>query len=138
MLDIKFIRENKDLVAMAAKKKRINFDVQILLLADDARKEIMARVEEKRAEQNSANQEIVRASGPEKSQILERMRFLKEELSQEEEKLKEVMREWQTLMLAVPNIPDVSVPEGNGEEDNVEIKRWGDIPKFNFDPKDHI
>jgi seryl-tRNA synthetase len=138
MLDIKFIRENKDLVELAAKKKRVNFDVNKLIEVDDRRKSLLAKIEEKRAEQNQASQEIVRASGPEKSQILEKMKFVKEDLSAKEEEMKEVMKEWQTLMLHVPNIPDVSVPEGEDDAGNQEVKKWGELPQFDFEPKSHI
>jgi seryl-tRNA synthetase len=138
MLDIKFIRENKDLIALAAKKKRIDFDVEKLLDVDDRRREALAIVDAKRAEQNAASLEIVKALGPEKANILERMKFLKEELAAEEDKLKEVMKEWQVLMLSVPNVPDVSVPDGESDADNQEIKKWGEATKFDFEPKDHI
>lgn len=138
MLDIKFIRENKDLIAMGAKKKHIDFDVEKLIAIDDERKKIQAVVEEKRAEQNAASKEIVKAAGPEKANILEKMKFLKEEMAQAEEKLKGVMKEWQLLMLAVPNIPDMSVPEGESDADNVEVKKWGEPTKFGFEPKGHI
>ncbi len=138
MLDIKFIRDNKDLVAMAAKKKRIEFDVLKLIEVDDARKALLLRIEEKRSEQNKANYEIIKALGPEKSAILEKMRFLKEELTREEDELKLVMEAWQKLMLTVPNIPDISVPEGESDEDNQEIKKWGDLPNFQFEAKNHI
>ena len=138
MLDIKFIRENKDLVAMAAKKKRIEFDVEKLLEVDEKRRTLLTKIEEKRTEQNAANLEIVNALGPEKSAILERMRFLKDDLSKEEEELKGLMQEWQVLMLNVPNIPDISVPEGESDEENQEIKKWGDLPRFDFEAKSHI
>ncbi|MDB5266205.1 MAG: serS [Parcubacteria group bacterium] len=138
MLDIKFIRENKDLVALAAKKKKIDFDVDKLLSVDDERRAVMLRVEEKRAEQNAASNEIVRANGPEKANILEKMKFLKEELSGEEEKLKTIMHEWQNLMIQVPNVPDISVPDGDSDADNQEIKKWGDLPKFDFEAKSHV
>ncbi|MDB5254293.1 MAG: serS [Parcubacteria group bacterium] len=138
MLDIKFIRENKDLVALAAKKKKIEFDVEKLIAVDEDRRAVLARVEEKRSEQNAASQEIVRADGPEKANILEKMKFLKEELSSEEEKLKGIMQEWQSLMVQVPNIPDISVPDGESDVDNAEIKKWGELPKFDFEPKSHV
>lgn len=138
MLDIKFIRENKDLVAIAAKKKRVEFDVDKLLSVDDRRRELLARIEEKRAEQNKASTEMVRAEGPEKSNLLERMRFLKEDMGKEEEEMREVMKEWQMLMLSVPNIPDPSVPDGDSDADNQEVKKWGELPKFDFEPKSHI
>lgn len=139
MLDIKFIRENKDLVAMGAKKKHIDFDVEALLKIDDRRKELILLVDKKRAEQNEVSQKIVSITDPsEKSQVITEMKALKEELQKEEEELKTVMHDWQVLMVAVPNIPDMSVPEGADDKENKEVKTWGEIPKFDFEPKDHV
>jgi len=138
MLDIKFIRENKELVKEATKKKHIEFDVDKLLEVDDRRKMLLGKVEERRAEQNVANNSIVKASFEERKDILDKMKTLKRELEGDEEKLKEVMREWQSLMLLAPNIPDMSVPEGDSDTKNKEVKKWGKIPKFDFEPKSHI
>lgn len=139
MLDIKFIRENKDLVDLGAKKKHINFDVEALISVDDKRKELIASIEKKRAEQNMVSERMVRTKNEsEKAQMIREMKALKEAMQQEEEDLKKIMHDWQVLMLAVPNIPDVSVPDGADDKDNREIKTWGEIPKFNFTPKDHI
>ena len=138
MLDIKFIRENKKLVQQAAKKKHVEFDVNKLLAIDDRRKTLLGKVEEKRAEQKVSSNAIVKASSEERDGIFGKMKVLKEALEREEEELKQVMLEWQTLMLAVPNVPDVSVPDGDSDVDNKEIKKWGEIPKFDFKPKSHI
>ena len=138
MLDIKFIRENKEAVAKAAQQKHIELDLNRLLEVDDNRRKLLGRVEEKRAEQKVASNNIVKASSEERDAILEKMKTLKVELEREEEELKEVMREWQTLMLTVPNIPDSTVPEGAGEAENVVLKTWGDKPVFDFEPKDHM
>jgi len=138
VLDIKFIRENKDAVKDAARKKHIDFDVDKLLEVDDKRKKLLGEVEVKRADQNATNSSIVKATSEERETILERMRSLKVELERGEEELKSVMKEWQTLMLLVPNIPDISVPEGDSDKDNLEVKKWGTLPKFDFTPKNHI
>lgn len=138
MLDIKFIRENKELIQSAAKKKRIDFDVDKLINVDEKRRKLLGIVDEKRAEQKVASNEIVRSSSEEREAILAKMKTLKEELEQEEEALKEAMKEWQLLMLQVPNVPDMSVPDGNSDADNREEKKWGALPKFSFDPKTHI
>ncbi len=138
MLDIKFIRENKDLIALGAKKKHIEFDVEKLLEVDDRRRELQKTFEDKRSEQNTASGEIVRVSDSKKTNILEKMKFLKQEISDIEEKLKTIMPEWQSLMLQVPNVPDISVPDGDSDIDNMEVKKWGELPKFNFEPKSHI
>lgn len=139
MLDIKFIRENKDLITMAAEKKRIKFDVDALVKADDKRREKLSSVEAKRAEQNAASEKIAKAATPEdRLYMINEMKVVKESLQKEEEELREIMKVWQLLMLQVPNIPDVSVPEGDSDADNREVKVWGTKPKFNFQPKNHI
>lgn len=139
MLDIKFIRENVDLIKIAAQKKRITVDMDALLALDDERRKILASIEAKKAEQNAVSKTIVQTQD-EASRVItiEAMQKVKEELQKEESILKEVMQKWQALMLQVPNIPDMSVPDGNDDGDNVELKTWGDKPRFTFEPKDHI
>jgi seryl-tRNA synthetase len=138
MLDIKFIRQNKDLVAQGAKKKHIDFDVDALLELDDKRKSLLQSVEEKRSRQNSFNEKVANAGASEKEGFLEEAKELKASMQKDEEELKKVTEEWHNLMLRVPNIPDASVPEGKGEEDNVEMKTWGEKPDFSFKPRGHI
>src|SRR3989339_1227548 len=138
MLDIKFIRENKDLVAAGAKKKHIEFNVEELLTADDARRLLQTNIEKMRADQNKASQNVMKVADAERLQLINEMKKLKEELAKDEEKLKDVMKSWQTLMLQVPNIPDMSVPEGVSDADNKEVKVWGKKPNFNFKPKNHV
>ena len=139
MLDIKFIRENKELIQAGAKKKHLKFDVELLIKSDDERKALTLSVDEKRAKQNEASKKLpsMQDAG-EKKKLLDEMKLLKEELQKEEEKMKEVMKNWQMLMLQVPNIPDMSVPEGDDDTANVEVKAWGEKPNFSFRPKDHI
>lgn len=138
MLDIKFIRENKDVIAAGAKKKHIDFDVDYLIKVDDERRAMMATVEEKRARQNEVSTKIPSASAEEKESLLSEMKILKDGLQSEEERLKEIMQKWQTLMVQVPNVPDMSVPEGESDEQNQEIRVWGEKPKMDFQPKSHI
>lgn len=138
MLDIRFIRENADLVKAGAAKKRIEADVDRLVEVDDERKRLTLEVETKKAEQNRRSSEIQRAEGVEKEKLLEAMRQLKAGMAESEEKLKGVMSEWQKLMLTIPNIPDMSVPEGQSDEDNQEVKKWGEPTAFSFKPKSHV
>ncbi len=139
MLDIKFIRENLDLVKEGANKKYINVDIDGLLVVDDERKKLIGSLEAKRAEQNSFTAKIAQEQDPEiKKKMIEQMRTLKDGMQEEEEKLKEVMREWQTLMIQVPNVPDMTVPEGKDDADNQQIRVWGDKSEFPFEPKGHI
>lgn len=139
MLDIKFIRENKELVAAAAKKKRLDFKVTELLDVDDKRKKLMAEADKKRASQNAASEKIAKAEdAAEREKLIGEMKVVKAGLEKDEEALKEVLKEWQTLMLQVPNIPDMSVPDGADDLANKEIKTWGEKTQFAFEPKDHI
>ncbi|MEJ0053110.1 MAG: serine--tRNA ligase [bacterium] len=138
MLDIHFIRENADLIKAGARKKRIAVDIDRLLAVDEERKSIRQRMDEKKAEQNRMSNTIALAQGPERAALIEGMRHVKEGFQELEEKYKTVMEEWQKLMLLVPNIPDMSVPEGESDADNAEVKKWGEIPQFGFEPKGHV
>ncbi|MFA6253872.1 MAG: serine--tRNA ligase [Candidatus Paceibacterota bacterium] len=138
MLDIKFIRENKDLIAEAARKKRLGFKIDELLKADDERVKIVGLVDNLRREQNEASAGISQASGDEKAKLIEKMSSVKTDLQKGEEELKEVMKTWQRLMLEVPNIPDMSVPEGDDDSGNQEVKVWGERRKFDFIPKSQV
>ena len=139
MLDIRFIRENKDIVAAAAKKKHIAFDVDELIALDEKRRALMAASEAKRAEQNAANSSIASAiSADDRARLISSMKTVKTDLEKAETELKEIMKAWQDLMLRVPNIPDMSVPEGDSDADNKEVKVWGEKTAFSFEAKDHI
>jgi seryl-tRNA synthetase len=139
MLDIKFIRENKDLVISGAKKKHIDIDIEKLLVIDDKRKELTSAIDNKKAEQNMMGERIMKETDSvKKGEMIASMKIIKDSAVIQEEELKEVMKEWQTLMLAVPNIPDMSVPEGDSDEDNMEVKTWGEKRVFDFTPKSHI
>ncbi len=138
MLDIKFIRENSDLIRFAVTKKNLSFNVDELISADTKRLEILKIVEDLRAEQNRASDSITKATFEERAGLIDSMRRVKDDLKKKEEELDEVVKSWRVLMLAVPNIPDVSVPEGKDDADNVEVKKWGAVPTFSFTPLDHI
>lgn len=138
MLDIKFIRENLDLVKTGALKKNIKIDLDALVTLDDARRQLVTEMEAKKAKQNTATQEIATADEATRAERIAEMKVLKDEIQKDEEKLKEIMHDWQELMLQVPNIPDMSVPDGKDDSENVEVKTWGDKTKFSFEPKSHV
>ena len=139
MLDIKFIRENADIVKLAAKKKKITIDIDRLIVVDDERRALMQQIESVRAEQKRVSDGIPVATDPAvKQQLISEMQVVKAELQKDEEKLKPIMEEWQRLMLQVPNVPDMSVPDGESDADNEEIKQWGEQTKFSFPAKDHV
>ena len=138
MLDIHFIRENVDLIKAGALKKHIEMDIDRLVKVDDERKVIRQELDAKRAEQNRNSNEIHTYKDKEKEKAIEKMQHLKAGMAEAEERLKKVMVEWQGLMLTVPNIPDMSVPDGDSDADNVEVKKWGEKTKFDFETKDHV
>lgn len=138
MLDIHFIRENIDVIKAGAVKKHIEVDIDRLIAVDDERKLIRQELDAKRSEQNRRSNEIRTFKDKEREMAIEEMQHLKAGMAEAEERLKVVMVEWQKLMLMVPNIPDMSVPDGESDADNVEVKKWGTIPEFSFTPKDHV
>jgi seryl-tRNA synthetase len=137
MLDINFIRENKEVVAAGAKKKHIDVSVDDLLALDDTRRDLTSKVEAMRAKQNEVSDKITTASAEERDRMIAEMRTLKETLSKQEDELKGIIERWRELMLQVPNVPDVSVPDGESDADNQEVKVWGEKRVFDFEPKSH-
>jgi len=138
MLDIHFIRENADIIKAGAAKKHIECDIDQLIRVDDERKLIRQELDIKRAEQNRRSNEIQVLKDTEREQVIEQMQHLKAGMTEAEDRLKKVMVEWQKLMLTVPNIPDMSVPDGESDADNMEVKKWGILPEFSFSPKSHV
>ncbi|MEK7173940.1 MAG: serine--tRNA ligase [Patescibacteria group bacterium] len=138
MLDINFIRENPDLIKEAARKKCIAVDIEKILELDGKRRSLITEVDNFRAEQNTASEHIAGMTSEEREQAIAAMRALKEKLSQKEGELKTVEDDYTRLMFLVPNVPDLSVPEGASEDDNVELRTWGEKPQFSFEPKSHI
>lgn len=138
MLDIHFIRENVDLIKAGALKKHMTVDIDRLIAVDDERKLIRQELDAKKSEQNRRSNEIQVLKDVERAKVIEQMQHLKNGMAEQEERLKSVMAEWQQLMLQVPNIPDMSVPDGASDADNLEVKKWGTPTEFTFAPKDHV
>ncbi len=139
MLDISFIRDNLELVKAGATKKHVDLNLDDLIIKDDARRSLLSELEGKRAEQNRASTAIAAESDATKRQaLIDSMKSVKENVQALEEKLRETMKEWQKLMLQVPQIPDRSVPDGKSDEDNVEVHNWGEAKTFDFASKDHV
>ena len=139
MLDIKFIRENKEIVSDGAKKKRVEIDIEKLIALDDERLKQLKEVEDLRGEINKVSNSISRNQDEAlKIQLIEEMRSVKEDLKEKEENLKKIMEEWQRMMLNIPNVISPDVPEGKDESDNVVIRSWGEKRVFDFMPKDHL
>ncbi len=138
MLDIKFIKENTDILKEAVRKKRLTINIDRLIEVDNHRLQLLSLIESLRAEQNAANTTIQSADPATREQLIAQMKQLKDDLRDKEEELKPIMQEWQTLMLQVPNVPDISVPEGDDDSGNVEVRSWGEQHTFDFPAKSHI
>ncbi len=132
MLDIKFIRENIEIVKNAAKNKRVDFDVDELLALDERRRHVLQELEGKRAKQNAGSK-----GGPKSPVELEELKKLKEEVKILEEEISHVQHDFDEMMMRVPNIPSQDTPVGKDENDNKVLREVGKIPAFDFKPKEH-
>ena len=140
MIDIKFIRENADLVRKACiDKNRAEVDIGRLLELDAERRRLIAATEAKRAEQNAAGERIAAERNPEaKRAAIESMQSLKAGLKADEEGMAAVAAEFSAILDRVPNVPFADVPVGRDESENVVVREVGERPKFGFPPKDHM
>lgn len=127
MMDIKFIRENKDLVREVIKNKRVDLDIEKLLSLDEKRREILGQSESIRSEQKKLGKDGI-----------EKAKELKEKYVALEKELKPLEEEYLNLMSLVPNIYSQDTPIGNDSSQNIEYEKHGEIPKFDFALKDHI
>ena len=133
MLDIKFIRNNPDIVKQAAKNKNTEVDVDRLLKFDEKRRELQGKIDDINKERNLLSD----VKGKPSPDIIEKGKKLKDEHATMEAELKTVEPELQELLYKVPNIPTDDTPIGKSEEENQVIKEWGEKPTFDFKPKEH-
>src|SRR5918912_1547304 len=138
MLDIAFIREFPGLVKAGAQKKRIHLDIDRLLEVDRQRRALITEIERLRAERNRKSKAVAGSRSDERGSLLAATRAITEQLKRNEAELAPLDQEFEGLMLLVPNVPAPDVPEGLTEADNVEVRRWGDLPTFSFMPRDHV
>ena len=140
MLDLAFIRENPELLKEVARQRNTAVDIDALLMIDAQLRETRRNAEDLRAEQNRISKAIREAGGNQEAreQYIVRGREVAAQLKELEPRERELEAQLRELWLLVPNIPDASVPEGRGEEDNVEIKRFGEPRRFDFEPLDHV
>ena len=142
MLDLKFIRANAELVKAGARKKRIDCDVDRVIALDEQRRATSTRADELRARQNArqkeAGRDLARADAATRERFLAEQKELKGELKTLEEELGVLEREIRELQLRIPNVPSEDVPEGKDDTENVEVRRVGEPPAFEFEARDHI
>lgn len=131
MLDIKFIRQNPEVVKDAVAKKRLNFDVDKLLAVDERRRHVLQEFENLKAEQNK------KSSGKVSLEEIAKLKEIKEKIKVLQAELDLVEKEFAELMHGVPNIPTDDTPLGQTENDNVVAKKVGKPKKFGFQPKNH-
>ncbi len=128
MLDVNFIRDNADRIKTAIKQKKIDLDLDQLLSVDEKRRNVLTQVEDLRAQRNDAA----------KNRDVEKGKEIKGQLEKLEADLKTVDSDFEEMMVKVPNVPSEDTPVGESEDDNLEIFKWGEIPEFDFEVKDHI
>lgn len=138
MLDIKFIRENPEVVKTAAKNKLINVDIDRLLQVDEDLRKVSQEADTLKEERNKLSSSIPSLSNDEKQKTINYVKELKEKIAVLDEKIEPLKKEFTELMYQVPGIPFEEVPIGKDDEENVEIKRVGEIPTFDFEIKDHV
>ncbi len=139
MLDLKFIRENLDLVKEGVKNKREKVDLDRLISLDSKRREILQEVEQLKNQRNTNSQLIAQLKKEGKSADAEitEMQKVGDKIKEMDAELRALENEIKEIQSWVPNPPHSSVPIGQSEEDNVEIKKWGTPPELNFTPKPH-
>jgi seryl-tRNA synthetase len=128
MLDLKFFRENTDAVRAGIARKKFACDLDALLELDERRRAVIREAEEKRAAQKAANAEMAKldkGSGDFRAKVAE-MRAIAEQVKALQARQAEAETEWEAAFMAVPNLPDPSVPDGDSEADNVVFHTWGD------------
>jgi seryl-tRNA synthetase len=138
VLDIKFIVSNPEVVKKAARDKNMKVDIDRLLSVYEDVRAVTSKADTLRGERNSLSREIPKLQGEEKEQGVIRVRELKDEISALDAQMAGLREEYEELLLLVPSVPLPEVPIGKGEEDNVELRRVGQVPQFGFEFKDHL
>ena len=140
MLDPKRLRTEFDEVAKVLGRRGLKLDKKRFTELEEQRKTLQVKTEELQGQRNSNSKLIgqAKSKGEDASEILVAMEAINQDLKANESKLEVLQSELQTWMLELPNLPDASVPEGNSEDDNQEVRKWGEVPIFDFEVKDHV
>ncbi len=140
MLDPKAVRSNTAAIAAALKKKGFQLDVGQLENLEQQRKVLQVEVENLQAERNRRSKSIgqAKAAGADIEALLAEVNQLKSQLEHVDAKLDDIQTRLDDILWSIPNIPDPEVPAGADEDDNVEMHRWGEIPGFDFEVRDHV
>ena len=141
MLDIKFIKENKEDVKarLATRGKDYSAEIDRLMELDEERRALIADTESQKARQNAVSKQIplLKKEGKDVSAIFAEMKELSDKVKADTDKIDAIDAEIENTLLCIPNLPDVSVPIGKDDSENVEIRKWGEVPAFDFEPQAH-
>jgi seryl-tRNA synthetase len=137
VLDVRAIREDPEPFRTGLARRNLGDAVDALLAADERRRSLTARVEELRAEQNRASKAIGGASGDEKQRLIDEVSKVSAQIKELEPQLAAAEAELNELLAKTPNVPHPSAPDGFTDEDAVEVRRHGEPPQFDFEPRDH-
>lgn len=141
MLDIKIIKENPTAVKerLLTRNKDYGAEIDRILECDEKRRTLIADTEAQKAKQNAVSKQIpkLKKEGQDVAPILEEMKQLSDRVKADSDKISELDDEIETLLLSIPNLPHPSVPVGKDDSENVEIRRWGEIREFGFEPQAH-
>jgi len=139
MIDPKLFRTDLDAVIANLAKRGVKFDQQAYLKLEESRKSLQVKTQELQNERNSRSKLIgkAKAAGEDIQPLLDEVANLGKSLEEAKNAFEEVQAKLDDLFLGLPNLISDEVPEGQSEEDNVEIRKWGEIPQFDFEPKDH-
>jgi seryl-tRNA synthetase len=140
MLDPKLIKESPQVIQDMLKARSVEFDLNGLIKSDQKRREFILKTDELRKKKNQVALEISlkKKKGEDISGILEEMKNVSAKLSELESEQESIEKYYSKLALTIPNLVDKSVPIGVDERSNIEIRKWGKIPNFNFKINDHI
>lgn len=139
MLDIKRIRTNKEEVIESLNSRFGNYNIDKVLELDEKRREIIFEVENKKARQNEVSKEVpkLKKEGVDVSELFKEMKLLSDEIKELDVKVKDLDEEIRKELLSIPNTPNKDIPIGKSDEDNVEIRRFLEPKKFDFEVKAH-
>jgi seryl-tRNA synthetase len=140
MLDIRFIRENIELVKQKLEARGSDIDLSAFLSIDEKRREVLQKIEVLRAERNRASDEIAKMKKEKKEvdpSVFASMKELSSQVKVLDEELKNVEQETNDFLMTIPNMPHDSVPFGRTDKDNETVRTWGKIPQYSFQPKEH-
>jgi len=140
MLDIKRIRMNlEEIKALMAKRGEQDISLDEALALDEDRRRLLQEVEQMKSEQNSVSKDIpkLKKEGKDVSEVMDRMKSLSSRIKEIDVEVKEVEDKLKDLMLRIPNVPHPEVPQGETDDDNIEIRKWGEPRCFDFELKAH-